>query len=141
LNEVIEKAFFTVLGGGIAAGIGMIVSDYKRKKDARSDFAVTMSELYGESLSSRNLMEFHGKTLERVRRAVFRVRPFVRTRNVGTFDWLWAKYQTIDAEALNPEYESELIQELYAIDGETPPPIKPTRAISLYIKKFCDLVH
>ena len=140
MNEVIEKAFFTILGGAIAAIIGMVLSDHKRKKDARSDFEVTMSELYGDSLDAKDLSDFHGHTIDRVRRAIFRIRPFVRARNIRTFDLLWAKYQTINHEALNPDNEADLIQELYAISGEAAP-IKPSRAISLYIKKFCDLVH
>lgn len=140
MKETIENAFLTVLGGAIAAVIGIIVSDYNRKKDARSEFAVTISELYGESLSTRDLLGFHGQTLDRMRRAIFRVRPFVRARNVRTFDWLWRKYQTINDDALNPEHEMDWVQELYVECGEAPP-TKPSRIITLYIEKLHDLVH
>ncbi|HWV99088.1 MAG TPA: hypothetical protein VNZ64_05280 [Candidatus Acidoferrum sp.] len=140
MNELLEKAIFTGFGGVIAATVGLAISEIRRKRDALIEFKITLSELYGESISVKDLLSFHKGTLERLRQAVFRVRPFVSKEQAGLMEKLWLRYQQIDADALNPEHESDWVQELYQLCGEAAP-VRPSRIISLYLKKFSDLGH
>jgi hypothetical protein len=138
LEDFIEKALFSILGGAIAALIGMWVGNYKRRKDAIFEFHITLSELYGESLNNRDLLLFHRKTSERLRRAIYRIRPFIQPQKALIMDKLWTAYQKINHEALDPEHETEWFQDLFKQLGE-PAPMQPSRLISTYLKKFSEL--
>lgn len=138
MGDLIERTFFTILGGFIAGAIGVLISDRNRRRDACQQFLSIMSDLYGESLEARDHGEFHGRTLDRVRKAVFQVRPFLSKKRVVTLEWLWDKYRKVNWNSLSPE--AGWLQEFRRrFPDEEDQPNDPSKTISLYIQKFCDL--
>ena len=140
LPDLISRTVLTILGGLISGAIGIWVANHGRKKEACAQFLITMSELHREALQNRDFAGFHKETLGRFANAVFRLRPFLSKQKADNLDFIWTKYQQIDAESLERRNERDWVAELYATFGERPP-TKPSKIITFFIEKLCAIAR
>lgn len=118
MSEFFERTFFTILGGAVAGCIGVLISGHNRRRGAKDLFLVTVSDLRGKIVHGFDPLEFHKTSLERLREAVFRVRPFLRVKWKFALDATWREYGQIPANTLNKEESSQWVGDLHKLAGD-----------------------
>jgi len=140
LQNYIQTASFTILGGVLSAAGGMILSEYNRKKAAKYEFKMTMGELAEEARQTRDRRAFYESTLPRFGRAIARVRPFLGRKSLTRMEKMWTMYQAINLRNLESQREADWIQDLYRTFNE-PVPQRPSEIIETFISKFLDVAR
>lgn len=138
---MMEKAGWLVLGSLISVLSSLFFFWYKRGRDAKDHFLVTISQLGGELERSKDVLEFYDATLARIEEAVFRLRSFLRKSRRSDLSAVWNMYRQV-RETLYQASDDDLIHqvfwEYFSKRGYRAPKTKRD-IIKLFHKKFTEI--
>ena len=129
----------TILGGFIAGWVGIIVANWRTKKDAINAFLVSVSVIKGAIPAEEGISQFFESTKTEIRDAVFRVIPFVSEDKALQLQTAWIVYGTIKTEYLSDNYTNEAYRLAHAVDG-LPVPENPVSILKNHLDRFASIV-
>ena len=118
--------------------MGLFFFWYKRSRDAKDNFLVTISQLSSELERTEEVVEFYDSTLLRTEEAVFRLHPFLHKSRRGDLSAVWNVYRQARAalqEAASDKRIDHIFDEYRRKHGWPIPKTKRER-IEIFHKKF-----
>lgn len=107
MSQFIQSAFFTVLGGFIAGGVGLCLANHRRVLDAKDAFGVFIRGKIG-GLPKREVGDFYKSTKPAIRAEVHQFWHFLNREQRTRLDRLWKEYDEIQAHELDPQNEATM---------------------------------
>lgn len=135
LNTVLP----TLLGGFIAGIVGVVLSQWQRKRDARNEFLIFISVKKG-AIPKEGIYKFHETTRPEIRDAISRVIPFLSLEKSRKLETTWSNYSEIEEYDLDDKNEDDLMRAALALDGETVPE-KPSDILKSRLNEMCKIVR
>jgi hypothetical protein len=93
MNNYFENALWQISGAFISCTIGIIAFWFKRGRDAKDNFLVTISQISGEFRKPCDPFAFYEATTPRLEDAVFRIQPFLTKPKAGYLITVWNLYR------------------------------------------------
>jgi hypothetical protein len=136
-----EKAVWLTLGAIISGIMGFAFFWYKRGRDAKDHFLVTLSQLGGELERTKDVLEFYDSTLSRTEEVVFRLRPFLRKSRREALSTFWNLYRQVRTalhQASDDNITHQAFWEYFSKRGYKEPATKRD-IVKLFHKKFTEI--
>lgn len=95
MNDGIEKALFTILGGAISALTGFFASKLDRRRTAKDHFAVIISRAIGDIQNDGGVLVFHNSSRPIIKEAVYELLPKIKRKDRPKREALWSQYDQL----------------------------------------------